>query len=207
MVPSATERVSDSDNHPNGVAVAIYTLPEPATLPYVLEQIISRKNLGASPLVPELEEVANDLIVKHSPLRHSSEVANAAWACLALRLKLHDNAVDAISRCDDSVVALLALDCERHKLVSKPLDKSIWVTHMTQQSLYDKHWLLAYEANIKKWLPNTGGTDHVQDDGNFRLLKRNKVSFYNSRLGAQPAAARVPLPTLPTPSPILFPRY
>ena len=26
MVPSATERVSDSDNHPNGVAVAIYTL-------------------------------------------------------------------------------------------------------------------------------------------------------------------------------------
>jgi hypothetical protein len=181
--------------------------PEPATLPYVLEQIITRKNAGAAPLVPALEEVANELIVKHSPLRHSSEVANAAWACLALRLRLHDKAVDAISRCDDSVVALLALDCERHKLVSKPLEKSIWISHMTQESLYDKHWLLAYEANIKKWLPNTGGVDHVQADVNFRFLKRNKVSFYNSRLGAPRAAARVPLPTLPTPPPILFPRY
>jgi hypothetical protein len=174
--------------------------PEPASLPYVLEQIITRKNAGAPLLVPEIEEVANELIVKHSARRHSSEVANAAWACLALRLRLHEAAVDAISRCDDSVVALLALDCEQHGLVAKPLDKSLWSAHMTHEALYDKQWLLAYEANIKKWLPNTGGIDHVSRDVNFGFLKRNKVSFYKSRLTTpgRPTATKVPLPTLPT---------
>lgn len=183
-------------------------IPEPASFPYVLEQIISRKNKGAATLVPELEEVANELIIRHSLHRHSSEVANAAWACLALSLRLHDAAVDAISKCDDSVVALLALDCEQHRLVSKPLDKSIWSSHMTGQALYDKHWLLAYEANVKKWLPSLG-VDHVDEDESFSFLKRNNVSFYDPRLAAPPRAKhkkprKVPLPTLPSASLIEF---
>ena len=173
-------------------------IPEPSSFPYVLEQIITRKNAGAGQLVPELEEIANELIVRHSALRHSSEVANAAWACLALRLHLHDAAVDAISKCDDSVVALLALDCERNRLTSKQIDKTIWASHMTGDALYDRHWLLAYEANIRNWLPNVGGADYVASDVNFGYLKRNRVSFYNTRLAARPTVAKVPLPTLPT---------
>jgi hypothetical protein len=187
-------------------------IPEPASFPYVLEQIIIRNNAGAAVLVPELEDIANELVIRHSVLRHSSEVANAAWACLALGLKLNDTAVEAISKCDDSVVALLALDCEQHGLVSKALDKSLWNSHMTHQALYDKHWLLAYEANVKKWLPSSGGTDYVRDDVNFGFLKRNKVSFYDSSLAAPAPPARrkrrkVPLPTLPTVSLIEFAEY
>ena len=184
-------------------------IPEPASFPHVLEQIITRKNAGAAVLVPEIEEIVNELVVRHSALRHSSEVANAAWACLALNLKLHDAAVDAISHCDDSVVALLALDCEQHGLLSKALDKSIWSSHMTGDALYEKHWLLAYEANVKGWLPNVGGTDHVGNDVNFGFLKQNNVSFYDSSLAAPtpPAVAQVPLPTLPTPAPFIIVGY
>jgi hypothetical protein len=144
-------------------------IPEPASFPYVLEQIITRKNAGAAPILPELEEIANTLIESHSKLRHSSEVANAAWACPALGLRLHDRAVDLISQCDDPAVALLALDCEQHGLVSKPLDKTLWSSHMTQDALYDEHWLLAYEANIKGWLPSLGAADHVAADPELRI--------------------------------------
>ena len=182
-------------------------IPEPSSFPYVLEQIIKRKNDGAGDLVPELEEITNELVVRHSALHHSSEVANAAWACLALRLRLHEGAVDAISTCDDSVVALLALDCERHGFTSKPIDKSVWSSHMTPDALYDRHWLLAYEANIKNWLPNAAGTDYVANDINFGFLKQNKVSFYNTRLASPPAVAKVPLPTLPSPPPIMLTGY
>jgi hypothetical protein len=181
-------------------------IPEPSTFPYVLEQIIRRKNAGAGPLVPELEELANELIVRHSGLRHSSEVANAAWACLALRLALHDPAIDAISKCDDSVVALLAIDCERHGLTSKPIDKSVWGSHMMSDALYDSHWLLAYEANIKNWLPSVHGGDYVAKDVNFGFLKQNKVSFYNTRLASPPRIAKVPLPKLPS-APLTFTGY
>ena len=172
--------------------------PEPATFPYVLEQIIVRRNAGAGPILPELEEIVNALIEEHSTLRHSSEVANAAWACLALGLKLQDKAVDHISKCDDSSVALLALDCEQHGLLSKALNKTLWMSHMTQDGLYDEHWLLAYEANVKGWLPSVGGGDHVSADANFGFLKANRVCFYDPTLGVPVAAAPVPLPSLPT---------
>ncbi len=173
-------------------------VPEPATLPYVLEQIISRANAGATPLRSELEAVLNTLIVNHSKLRHSSEVASAAWACLALRIQLHADAVDAISICDDSVVAILALDCDQHGLLAKPLNKTMWASHMTPASLYDEHWLLAYEANVQGWLPSLSGGDYVAADVNFGFLKAHGVHFYDSSLAAPPAPAPVPLPSLPT---------
>jgi hypothetical protein len=173
-------------------------IPEPASFPYVLEQIVTRTNAGAAPVLTELEEIVNTLIASHSTLKHSSEVANAAWACLALGLQLHEEAVDLISQCDDPVVALLALDCEQQGLVSKPLNKTLWSSHMTQDALYDEHWLLAYEANIKGWLPSIGGADHVAADPNFAYLKANDVYFYDASLGTPAAAAPVPLPTLPT---------
>ena len=173
-------------------------LPEPASLPYALEQIISRANAGATPLRAELEEVVNTLVATHASLKHSSEVANALWACLALELTLHSETVDAVSACDDAVVALLALDCERNLLTSKPLDKTTWVSHMTADSLYDEYWLLAYEANIKGWLPSLSGGDYVAADANFGFLKTNGVYFYDTALAAPPPATPVPLPTLPT---------
>lgn len=175
--------------------------PEPACFPYVLEQLILRRNAGAGALLPQLEEIVNTLIEEHSTLKHSSEVANAAWACLALGLSMSSKAVNSISQCDDPVVALLALDCEQEGLVSGQLDKALWSAHMTGDALYDENWLLAYEANIKGWLPTVGGGDHVAADANFGFLKASGVSFYD-RTRAKPApAAPVPLPNLPTPQP------
>lgn len=173
-------------------------IPEPASLPYVLEQIIVRKNAGAGPILGQLEDIANDLIRSHSSLKHSSEVANAVWACLALRLRMGDEAVDAIAQCDDPVVALLALDCEQHGLLSKPLDKTLWISHMTADALYDEHWLLAYEANYRGWLPSVGGTDYVAADPNFGFLKSQNVYFYDPSRATAVGTAPIPVPTLPT---------
>jgi hypothetical protein len=172
--------------------------PAPATLPYVLEQIIIRKNAGAGPVLMELEEIANQLVETYSTLKHSSEVANAIWACLALGLRLHDRAVKLVSNCDDSVIALLGLDCERNGLVSKPLDKTLWNSHMTADALYDEYWLLAYEANVKGWLPSVTGVDYVAADPNFGFLKANGVSFYDPSQAAPAQQAPIPLPVLPT---------
>ena len=168
-------------------------VPEAACLPYALEQIILRTNAGAIPLRDTLEEVVNLLVRSHAPNNHTSEVANALWACLALRLHLEGDAVDVVSTCDSSVVALLALDIEHSGLSRKTFDTSTWQSHMDADALYDDLWLLAYEANVKGWLPNKSSTDHVATDPNFGYLKANGVEFYNRRL-ARPAV----MPTLPT---------
>ena len=49
---------------------------------------------------------------------------------------------------------------------------------MKVDELYDEHWLLAYEANVKGWLPSVGSSDHVREPAEFNFLKRNKVEFY-----------------------------
>jgi hypothetical protein len=194
--------------------VMLCSLPEPASFPIAIRQIVQRVNLGLTDLIPEIAEIASSLITTHSPLRHSSEVANAAYACLALGLTMSDTAVDEISLCDDPVVALLALDCEQRNLTSKPLDKTLWSTHMNGDGLYDEFWILAYEANVKAWLPNTGGMDFVAADPNFSLLKAAGIHFYDATLNmpvppggvavaTAPGASAVPaaaaVPTIPTP--------
>ena len=175
-------------------------VPEPAVLPHVLELIISRTNAGATPALAEIEEVVNTLIIDHSGLPHSSEAAWALWACLALGITVSTDAVTAVSRCEDSVVALLALHCESQGLVATPLNKSLWSVHMNQDGLCERHWLLSYEANVKGWIPSLGGGDHVSGDLNFGFLKAAGVSFYDTTL-AVPAApgAPAPVPRLPVP--------
>lgn len=174
--------------------------PEPATVRYVLESIITRANTGAAAALAEIEEVMNSLIVDHSGLPHSSEVAWALWACLALGITISSDASAAVSQCEDAVVALLALHCEAQGLVGAPLDHTIWLSYMNQDSLYDDHWLLAYEANVKGWLPSQGGGDHVSADPNFQFLKAAGVSFYDVTMAVPDApGAPAPVPIPPTP--------
>jgi hypothetical protein len=178
--------------------------PEPAVLPYVLEAIISRANAGAVPALVDIGNVVNSLLITHAALAHSSEVAWSLWACLALGITIVPNAANEVSKCGDSVVALLALHCETRGLVGAPLDHTLWSSFMRQDDLYDEHWLLAYEANVKGWLPSQGGGDHVSADLNFQFLKAAGVSFYDvtKAIPATPGAP-APVPRLPTPPPSL----
>lgn len=174
--------------------------PEPAALPYVLESIIMRVKDGAVPALAQIEEVVDSIIVDHCRLAHSSEVAWALSACLALNITLSPAAAAAVSECEESVVALLALQCESEGLVGAALDDTVWSGYMNQESLYEDHWLLAYEANAQGWLPSQGGGDHVSGDPNFGFLKAAGVFFYDvaKAVPAGPGAPP-PVPTPPTP--------
>lgn len=110
-----------------------------------------------------------------------SEVAWSLWALMFWSVPLSDEAASAISKMEDSFVALLALDTESKGLVPTGLDTSIWETFMIDQELYGNQWLLAYEANVKNWLPSVGSVDHVTNDPAFGFLKSNNIEFYDPR--------------------------
>ena len=79
----------------------------------------------------------------------------------------------------DSVVALLLLHAHAKGLIPGSQFTAQLIPFMTAQDLRSEMWLLAYEANVKGWLPFHA--DFVAADGFFRYLKQNKVSFYNVR--------------------------
>ena len=81
---------------------------------------------------------------------------------------------------DDPIVAVLALDARSKGLIHQGLDVTGWAFSMTGQDLWEPHWLLSYEANVKNWLPTRDLTDHVTADQYFGLMKAKRVSFYSS---------------------------
>ena len=51
---------------------------------------------------------------------------------------------------------------------------------MKQSELTTENWLVAYEANVKGWLPSVSGADFVGGDPTFGPLKAGGVHFYDT---------------------------
>ena len=83
-----------------------------------------------------------------------------------------------VKKVDDDIVALVALDLEAEGLLPAT-NSSLWKTRMTAEGLYSDHWLLAYEALVKGWLPSRDGTNYVAADPFFSILQGGDVAFYD----------------------------
>src|ERR1017187_20071 len=119
------------------------------------------------------------IVETHAPQRHSSEVAWAIWACIAMKLSLPRSVVRAALKMEDSVCALLMLHARESNLVDEPKELQVLSKELKAEALYGPRWLLAYEANIKRWFRFRGAKDYVAQDRNFRFLKKAGVSFYD----------------------------
>ena len=86
---------------------------------------------------------------------------------------------------EDSVVTLVLLHARDLNLISKNVSTSGPSAKMTTDELYDEHWLLAYEANVKGWLSSAGSHDYVAESAEFSFLKRNQVEFYDASKSLQ----------------------
>jgi hypothetical protein len=105
-------------------------------------------------------------------------VAWALFLAKALSIKLPKDVVEPITDLESSVCALLTLDLRSRLLIDGPIDTSIWQQNMNAAGLRSNNWLLAYEAEIKGWLP-AQTANFVDDDPRFSVLKKHGVSFYD----------------------------
>jgi hypothetical protein len=152
---------------------------EPGSIREVMVSLIHVSTQGKALDRDLISETLGSVVVRHAQLGHHYEVAWCLWAAIALGLILEAECVAAISKVDNSVVAILALDAQQQGL-TPGLDTTLWEAHMGEQDLYDEQWLLSYEANMHGWLPSLGAGDHVSADANFAFLKAEGVHFYVS---------------------------
>jgi len=152
---------------------------EPGSIREVLMSLIYIGSNRAILDLPLISETITSIILRHGPLGHHYEVAWSIWAAITLGITLQLEAVEAISKIDNSVVAILALDARSQNLAPN-LDTSLWEPRMSLSELSEEQWLLSYEANVHGWLPTVGGGDHVAADPNFAFLKNAGVHFYES---------------------------
>jgi hypothetical protein len=152
---------------------------EPKVLPIVLRIFLTYQNQGYTLNLQKILETVEQLLEYHCKLSHSFEVSWGLWFCRALKLTLSSTIADLVSKVDDSVTALVALDLETSGLTITRFDKTMWQKHVNTDGLNSEYWLLAYEANIKGWLSHRTGHDYIGGNSFFNMLRANNVSFYN----------------------------
>jgi hypothetical protein len=156
---------------------------EPGSIREVLQSLLHLSARGIQLDVGLISEMLTAIILRHGPLGHHYEVAWCIWAAISMGITLDASAVNSISAIDNSVVAILALDAYQHGL-TPGLSTTLWEGRMSTPELYEEQWLLAYEANVKGWLPSQRGTDHVMAEPSFAFLKTAGVEFYVSAVTA-----------------------
>ena len=188
-------------NWPIYQALLLQCVPsQVGTLPFIFAQLAKYQQRGISPGKQLLERALNEHIVRHCLLGYASEVAWAIWGLMAYGCSIHEEAGTALSDIDDSIVALLALDARQRGTFLHAPNVGRWAASMTPEDLLGDQWLLAYEANIKNWLPSVGGGDHVAAVPGFHALKQAAVSFYDGTL----VAPIVPAAAIPQGGPVMY---
>jgi len=158
---------------------------ETGTFLKVIELLIQYHKLGSDIDVASIDDMLNALIPEQCAQDRGSELAWSIWSMIFFGIKIRPAAAMALSSVRDSVVAILALDANARHLIPSGLDTSAWEKVVSEDSLYTENWLLAYEANVKGWLPQSGKKDLVAQDPCFGYLKNQGVQFYE--------AAKLPL--------------
>ncbi len=160
------------------------TTSEPGSLKFTIDSLKAHTDIGLTLDSDRVAKVFNNLIRDHSSRGHGNEVAWALWGLILFSLSLEDDSASLCEKIEDPIVALLVLDARSKGLCSKTLAFPKWESIMTGKELVGRSWLLAYEANIKKWLPTGDSVDHVDNNEAFRFFKQSSVYFYNQEAAA-----------------------
>ena len=155
---------------------------EPETFPYVVDQFLRYAKASYVVNKSKLKKVIGQVITTSGPLDQGSVVAWALWACILFEITIDSKVARVLSSMEDPVVALLTLHASQLSLLPPASDFSHWQAFLNQNELYGGQWLLAYEANVKGWLPPPPGSDYVSSDECFSYLKANKIEFYDDTL-------------------------
>ena len=151
---------------------------EGSCIPFAL-QILYRYELKEYPIGYDMiQQAIAEIIRYNSQYGNNYEISWALWLSKVFDLEVGEEVVDLIVKNNNPIVVLTALDLREANLIKHDIDVSYWERFMNKYHLYDDHWLLAYEANVKGWLPESG-LDYLDEDPFFKILKDNNVEFYD----------------------------
>jgi hypothetical protein len=152
---------------------------EAGTIMYALSELLFYYRRGYSIQKKKVGGIIENIVNQDALHGHASEVAWAVWMAINLDIDLSKASVDLAKKVDDPVIPIVLLHARSKGLTPSSFKGDTWCDVMEPRELYGPNWLLAYEANIKGWLPSNSKNDHVDARSEFKWLKDNNVSFYN----------------------------
>jgi len=143
----------------------------------VLEQIY----IEESPSLEALGKVLNIVVETHALRNHSSEVAWALTAYTKFNIKLPSKIVNAVSKMNDDVCALMLLYACDKNICVLGVDSKKRLIKQFDQNLKGSHWLFTYTAYEKKWL-SPSDESGIEADELYTFLSDNQISFFDETM-------------------------
>jgi hypothetical protein len=130
---------------------------------------------------PALDRVIANILEEDSVLALGTEVSWALWTAIWFQRRIASKLAKRLDGNPDPVVAVLALYAKSLGLIKKSVSFPIWASWMRASSLSGPQWLLAYEADIKGWLPSAEKPNHVDSVAEFLYSKKPASLFLTER--------------------------
>jgi hypothetical protein len=126
-----------------------------------------------------LERAISDHIAQYASTYATNEIVWALWLAIVFEVQLDESIADKVSSITDNLVAILALDARNRGLFRSSPDTSLWKSKLTEDHIYSRDWLLAYEIAAHGWLPIQDGSDYINKHPCFGALCRSGIRFYD----------------------------
>lgn len=115
------------------------------------------------------------ILVRHAGLQHGGDIAWALWGAVVFGVSLGASVVSALEKLQDPVGILMTLFAEAKGSLASTLRKSQWSALIQDAQLFEKDWMVAYEAFGHGWLSSTA--DPASSDPFFSDARQKGVKF------------------------------
>lgn len=151
----------------------------PTSFPTAAQILINLKYQGLPISLDRVRKLVFDTISNSALVGRHGELSWALFLAKGLSIEIPAEIIKPVLGIESSACALVTLDLEQIGLIKGAIDTSFWQSFMNKDALTGSMWLLAYEADIKKWLPSPH--NHVELHPHFAPLKRKGVFFYDTK--------------------------
>jgi hypothetical protein len=131
------------------------------------------------PMSSRVDDFAERMIEEHAPYNHHYEVAWTLWLCRSLSIRLGARATQLVARIENSICACLVYMLRSRTLLTGRGAISDWTGSVTADDLRGEHWMLIYEAGIRRSWALPGAQAAVDADPHFRVLRDQGISFFD----------------------------
>ncbi len=151
-------------------------------IPTVLKVIFDRNAAGKLVYLDDLFETLGRLAIQHASAKNDYEVAWTLWCYRVFGRPIPAEVQVAVSDQDNSIVALVTLDC-REQGFADELETKLWEPAMTSGNFYSESWLLTYEAARRGWIEGDACSE-LSNEPLFSQLNAYSVSFFEAPAGS-----------------------
>lgn len=157
---------------------------DPGCLRFVIDVLWTNIHVGTSLSLDESMAVdaLDSLISTSAPVGHGSEVVWSLWAAMLFNLDLSTTSWGAITKMDDSFVAVAACVANQHNPFAEALISPLWLSWLEEGCFDQGHWLFAYEAYRNGWLENAAATAKLDTVAACKFMKETGVAFFDEEI-------------------------